>query len=239
LRCLFCQNAAISQAGEGREVTPEQLAGMMLDLESRGCHNINLVSPTHYAPPLAEAISLARRGGLSVPIVYNTHGFDSLEALACMNGHVDIYLVDMKYANDGTAKAFSGVDGYRGVNRTAVREMVSQVGLLREDPETGLGKRGVMVRILVLPGAGEGARGSLSFLKSRFSTDLPVSLMSQYAPLHRAGNHPPLDRALRPSEYHEVVAFAERLGFRKLWLQDMTASQVGIPDFSADDPFEF
>jgi len=239
LRCVFCQNAAISQAGEGREVTPEALAGIMLELQHRGCHNINLVSPTHYAPPIATAVGLARRGGLSVPIVYNTHGYDTAEALACMDGSVDIYLVDMKYANDRTARAFSGVEGYREANRAAVREMVGQVGPLQVDPACGLAIRGVLVRILLLPGGLEGAQGSLSYLKSRFSAELPVSIMSQYAPVHRAREYPPLDRALEHAEYEEAVAFAVRLGFRNLWLQDLAASSVGLPDFHASDPFEF
>jgi len=239
LRCVFCQNAAISQTGEGREVTPEELAGIMLALQGMGCHNVNLVSPTHHGVAIAEAIGQARRGGLSVPVVYNTHGYDTAEALARMAGKVDIYLVDMKYASDRTARAFSGVDGYRDANRAAVREMMAQVGPLQVDSACGLGVRGVLVRILLLPGGLEGVEASLSFLKSRFSSDLPVSLMSQYAPVYLASSHPPLDRCLRRAEYEAAVAFAVRLGFRNLWLQDLGSSEVGVPDFTAAEPFEF
>jgi len=239
LRCLFCQNAAISQTGTGRETPPEALAGIMLALQGQGCHNVNLVSPTHYAPPIAAAVVAARGRGLTVPVVYNTHGFDAPEALACVQGKVDIYLVDMKYAGDAQALALSGVEGYREVNRRAVREMLEQVGPLRVDPDTGLAVRGVLVRILVLPGGAEGARASLSYLKSRFSTEVPVSLMAQYAPVHLAPGHPPLDRPLTPAEYDRAVRFAESLGFRQLWLQEMSSASVGVPDFSSADPFEF
>jgi putative pyruvate formate lyase activating enzyme len=239
LRCIFCQNAAISQHGHGTELNDEQLAGAMLELQGRGCHNINLVSPTHYAPQIATAVATARRNGLCLPIVYNTHGYDSADALSCMDGIVDIYLVDMKYARSDVAVELSGVRGYREANREALGEMFSQVGHLQVDPVSGLAIRGMLVRILLLPDGMEGAQASLSFLRNRFSTETAVSLMSQYAPVHLAEKRPPLDRVLRSGEYEETVAFAHRLGFRRLWLQEMSASTVGIPDFSATNPFEF
>jgi putative pyruvate formate lyase activating enzyme len=239
LRCIFCQNASISQSRVGEDVHPDRLAGIMLELQERGCHNINLVSPTHYAPPVSVAVEISRREGLSIPVVYNTHGYDSSEALACMNGKVDIYLPDMKYANDDLARELSGARGYRKTNREALGEMFAQVGHLREDPETGLAVRGMLVRILLLPGGLEGAKASLSYLKNRFSTDLAVSLMAQYAPVHKAVRREPLDRPLREEEYRSVVAFAEKLGFQRIWIQDLGAASVGVPDFSALDPFEF
>jgi len=156
-----------------------------------------------------------------------------------MNGCVDIYLVDMKYANSDVARELSGVRGYREANREALQGMFSQVGHLQVDPSNGLAIRGMLVRILLLPGGLEGAKASLSFLKNRFSVETSISLMAQYAPVHRADKRPPLDRCLQAVEYQEIVAFAQRLGFRRLWVQEMSASTLGIPDFSAMDPFEF
>lgn len=239
LRCLFCQNFAVSQGGQGREVSVERLAEIMLELQGMECHNVNLVSPTHYAPQIARAVDDARNQGLRVPIVYNTHGYDTPEALAWMQGKVDIYLADVKYANDANARRFSGIEGYREVNHEALRIMFSQVGHFLEDPQTGLATRGLMVRILVLPEGLEGAKASLQTLKRHFSTELCVSLMAQYAPVFKAQEHPPLDRTLLESEYEDVVDFALGLGFTRLWLQEPAAAHVGVPDFAADTPFAF
>ncbi len=239
LRCLFCQNFPISQEGHGQEVSIERLTEIALELEGQGCHNINLVSPTHYAPQIALALTDARRRGLRVPVVYNTHGYDSPEALAWMRGKVDVYLADVKYADDTEAKRFSGVTGYPKVNREALRIMFSQVGHLQEDPRSGLASRGLLVRILVLPENVEGARTSLLYLKREFSTALSVSLMAQYVPMFKAGAYPPLDRRLLECEYDEVADFAIKLGFRRLWLQEPAAAHVGVPDFEAAVPFTF
>jgi len=239
LRCAFCQNLAISRGGQGQEVSRERLAEIMLELQAQGCANINLVSPTHYAPQISVSIDSARLQGLKIPVVYNTHGYDSGAALACVRGRVDIYLPDMKYANNGTAFELSGVEGYRQANRAALRAMFAQTGHLLQDRDTGLARRGLMVRILILPGGLEGSRASLVYLKSRFSTQLAVSLMAQYAPLHRARSRPPLDRTLRAEEYRRVVDYALELGFRRLWLQDPRSALTGIPDFSAENPFVF
>jgi len=239
LRCLFCQNFAVSQGDQGQEVSVERLAEIMLQLQGMGCHNINLVSPTHFAPQIARTVEEARGQGLQVPIVYNTHGYDTPEALAWMHGKVDIYLADMKYADDANARRFSGVEGYCEVNLEALRIMFSQVGHLVEDPRTGLATGGLLVRILVLPEGMEEAKASLQILKREFSTELCVSLMAQYAPVFKAHAHPPLDRTLNESEYEEVVGFALELGFTRLWLQEPAAAHVGLPDFAADRPFAF
>jgi putative pyruvate formate lyase activating enzyme len=239
LRCLFCQNYSISQEGKGQEISIDRLAEIMLELEGLKCHNINLVSPTHYAPLIALALDTAKSRGLEVPVVYNTHGYDTPEALAWMTDRADIYLADVKYAHDDHGERFSGITGYCGVNHEALRIMFSQVGHLQEDPETGLATRGLMVRILVLPGNIEGAKASLLRLKDEFSTKLCVSLMAQYTPLYKATQSPPLDRPLVAGEYEEVLDFALGLGFTRLWLQEPTAAEVGVPDFSADMPFSF
>jgi putative pyruvate formate lyase activating enzyme len=239
MRCLFCQNFTVSQLGEGQEITVENLAEIMLDLQATGCHNVNLVSPTHYAPQIALAVDAAKGQGLGIPVVYNTHGYDTPEALSWMEGKVDIYLADVKYADDAHAERFSGIPEYSRVNREALRIMFSQVGHLQEDPESGLATRGLMVRILILPEGIEGAKASLLHLKREFSTELCVSLMAQYVPLHKAPQCPPLDRTLEGREYEEVLDFAQALGFTRLWYQEPAAAHVGVPDFSADAPFAF
>ncbi len=239
LRCLFCQNYTISQLGEGEEVSEETLTGIMTELEEDGCHNVNLVSPTHYTPQIASAIDGARERGMGIPVVYNTHGYDTAEALSWMEGRVDVYLADVKYADDAWAERVSGIREYTKVNREALRVMFDQVGHLQEDPETGLATRGLMVRILILPERIEGAKASLLYLKEDFSTELCMSLMAQYAPLHRAGRTPPLGRTLQEREYDEVVEAALSLGFQNLWCQEPASADVGIPDFSADTPFSF
>jgi putative pyruvate formate lyase activating enzyme len=239
LRCLFCQNFSISQHGQGREISVERLAEIMIELEAAGCHNVNLVSPTHYAPQIALALETAEARGFDLPVVYNTHGYDTPEALQWMEGKVDIYLADVKYADNVHAERCSGIRGYSQINREALRIMFSQVGHLREDPASGLATRGLMIRILVLPEGIEGARTSLVRLKEDFSTDLCLSLMAQYVPLHRAGQCPPLDRTLRKGEYEEVLDFALELGFTRIWAQDPASAQVGVPDFSAEAPFSF
>ncbi len=239
LRCLFCQNYAISQLGQGREIPIEGLAEIMLELQESGCHNINLVSPTHYAPQIALAVESAKRLGLAIPVVYNTHGYDTPEALSWMAGKADIYLADVKYAGNEQAERFSGITEYSNVNQEALRVMFSQVGHFREDPKTGLGARGLMVRILILPDKIEGAKESLLRLKREFSADLCVSLMAQYVPLYKATRVPSLNRVIRKDEYEEVADYAEALGFTRLWCQEPAAAQVGIPDFSADVPFSF
>jgi putative pyruvate formate lyase activating enzyme len=156
-----------------------------------------------------------------------------------MADKVDVYLADVKYANDAYAERFSGITEYGRINHEALRIMFSHVGHLVEDPETGLATRGLMVRILVLPENFEGAKASLLHLKREFSTDLCVSLMAQYVPVHKAEQSPPLDRTLHEDEYEEVLDYALALGFTRLWAQEPAAAHVGVPDFSADVPFSF
>lgn len=150
LKCIFCQNYSISQLGEGYTVSKEELAGMMLTLQEQGCHNINMVSPTHQVPFILEALEVAANKGLSLPLVYNTGGYDSLETLALLDGVVDIYMPDIKYADDKTACLLSGIEDYPAVNRAAVREMHRQTGDLQINSQ-GIATRGLLVRHLVLP----------------------------------------------------------------------------------------
>ncbi len=215
LRCVFCQNWDISQKGAGQEVDPEELASIMLKLQDRGCHNINLVSPSHVVAQIIAAVEIAARRGLRLPLVYNTGGYDSPEALVLLEGIVDVYMPDMKYGDSDTARRYSKVRDYVAVNQAAVREMHRQVGDLVLDPR-GLARRGLLVRHLVLPAGLAGTRRVLAFLSEQISRQTYLNLMDQYHPCYRAEEYPPLDRPLRPGEFDEAVARADRLGLGRL-----------------------
>ena len=215
LRCVFCQNRDISQRGSGQEAGPDELAGMMLDLQRQGCHNINLVSPSHVVAQLISAVEIAARHGLYLPLVYNTGGYDSPEALTLLDGIVDIYMPDMKYGDSAIARRYSRVRDYVEINRAAVREMHRQVGDLELD-EQGIARRGLLVRHLVLPGNLAGTEQVLAFIAGEISPDTYLNLMDQYHPCYRAGEFPPLDRPLRPGEFQAALSAAARHGLHRL-----------------------
>lgn len=215
LNCQFCQNYTISQLGEGSPVSGEGLAQMMLSLQARGCHNINLVSPTHVVPHILEALVLAAGTGLHLPLVYNSGGYDSLEVLELLDGVVDIYMPDVKYSDAGTAERLSGVKDYPAVNQAAVLEMHRQVGDLQID-KTGIASRGLLVRHLVLPDGLAGTREVVSFLAREVSPNTYVNIMSQYHPCYRAFDMPGLLRPLRWEEFDEAVALARKAGLNRL-----------------------
>jgi putative pyruvate formate lyase activating enzyme len=215
LHCVFCQNYVISQLGEGEAVTKETLAGMMLSLQAQGCHNINLVSPTHVVPYILEALDIAAAKGLNLPLVYNTGGYDSLETLKLLDGIVDIYMPDMKYSDAKTAERLSDVKDYPAVNRAAVREMHRQVGDLKLD-ENGIAQRGLLVRHLVLPEGLAGTQEIVEFLAKEISANTYLNIMSQYHPCHRAFDIPGLDRPLKDREFNDAVRLAHRQGLYRL-----------------------
>jgi len=215
LRCVYCQNWDISHRGIGHEVDAATLAGMMLELQTRGCHNINLVSPSHVVAQIIEALSIAVARGLRLPLVYNTGGYDSLEALRLLDGIVDIYMPDMKYGDSALARKYSKVRDYVAANRIAVKEMHRQVGDLVMD-ERGIAQRGLLVRHLVLPGGIAGTEEVLAFLASEVSRDSYVNLMDQYRPCYRADEYPDIDRPLSVAEYDAALAAAARHGITRL-----------------------
>ena len=215
LRCEFCQNWEISQKGLGREVEAGELAGMMLALQAQGCHNINFVTPSHVVAQILEAVLLAAQRGLALPLVYNTGGYDSPEALALLDGVIDIYMPDMKYGDSASAREFSHVRDYWEVNRAAVKEMHRQVGDLVVDRH-GIARRGLLVRHLVMPGGVAGSEAVLRFLADQVSPDTYVNVMDQYRPCYRAHEHPPLDRPLARDEYTRAIHTARQLGLRRL-----------------------
>ncbi|MBI4183016.1 MAG: radical SAM protein [Proteobacteria bacterium] len=223
LRCVFCQNWEISWKGEGAEVSARELADMMLALERMGCHNINLVSPSHVVAQVIEALALAAAGGLSLPLVYNTGGYDSPEALALLDGVVDVYMPDMKYGDSELARRYSHVPDYVRVNRAAIVEMHRQVGDLVIDAD-GLARRGLLVRHLVLPDGIAGTEAVMRFLAEEVSRGTYVNIMAQYRPCYRAEDYPPLARPVRREEVREAIAIARRHGLVRLDRDSLAAA---------------
>lgn len=215
LRCVFCQNWDISQKGAGREVNAEELAAMMLELQGRGCHNINFVTPSHVVAQILTALTIAAGEGLRLPLVFNSGGYDSPEALALLDGVIDIYMPDMKFADSQVARKYSGVRDYAEVNRAAVREMHRQVGDLVLD-ETGIAQRGLLIRHLVMPENLAGTEQTLAFLAREISPDTYLNIMDQYRPCYRAGDSPPLDRRPTRAEFRAALDLAEKYGLHRL-----------------------
>lgn len=215
LRCLFCQNYSISQLGEGVEVTKEEIAKMMLSLQSRGCHNINLVSPTHVVPQFLEALEIAVKSGLRLPIVYNSGGYDSVETLKLLDGIIDIYMPDMKYSDAAIAEELSGIKDYPSVNKAAIKEMHYQVGDLQIN-NGGIATRGLLVRHLVLPHGLAGTKEIVDFLAKEISPDTYTNIMAQYRPCYKAFQVPQLARSLSQQEFMEAVEMAHKAGLGRL-----------------------
>lgn len=215
LRCQYCQNHDISQTGEGVAVSAQELATIMLDLQRRGCHNINFVSPSHVVPQILQALCLAAADGLNIPLVYNTGGYDSLAMLRLLEGVIDIYMPDMKYADSRVAHRYSKIPDYPRVNRAAVKEMHRQVGDLQLDLR-GIALRGLLVRHLVLPGNLAGTDQLVRFLAEEISINTYLNLMAQYHPDYRAHHFPDLNRRITPDEYRQAVAWAHEAGLYRL-----------------------
>jgi putative pyruvate formate lyase activating enzyme len=215
LHCVFCQNWDISQKGLGSEVRAENLADMMMALQGFGCHNINLVTPTHYVPQILEALLLACEAGLAIPLVYNCGGYESTETLALLDGIVDIYMPDFKYGDASRAKRLSDADDYPLVAWAAVQEMHRQVGDLMLD-ERGTARRGLLVRHLVLPNDLAGSREVFRFIAEDVSKETYLNIMDQYRPSFMAASHQDLNRRITPEEYGYAIALAKEFGLLRL-----------------------
>jgi len=215
LRCIFCQNYTISQLGDGSPVDREELARMMLSLQTRGCHNINLVSPTHVIPYILDALELAVSMGLNLPLVYNSGGYDSVETLELLDGIVDIYMPDMKYSDEKIAEQLSGIKDYPRINKAAIKEMHRQVGDLHID-EQGVAQRGLLVRHLVLPNRLAGTKEIVNFLAQEVSTNTYLNIMAQYHPCHKAFDIPQLSRPVNKEEFYEAIDLAHQQGLHRL-----------------------
>ena len=220
LRCLYCQNYPISQLGNGAERTPGELACQMLWLQEQGCHNLNLVTPTHFMPQILKALGIARDRGFNLPIVYNTSGYEAVESLRLLDGIVDIYLPDMRYSDDKAALKYSIAPHYPEINRAAVKEMYRQVGNLAFD-ENGIAKRGIIIRHLVLPNGLSGTESIMKFLAEEISRDVYISLMSQYFPAYKANEHKELSRRTTAAEYNDACRIMEKYGLENGWVQEL------------------
>ena len=213
LHCVFCQNYEISQLGQGREITTEELAAWMLHLQAIGCENINLVTPTHQAPQIVAALALAREAGLRLPLVWNCGGYESVEALRLLSGIVDIYMPDFKYGDSRVAARYSDAPRYFEAAKAALREMHRQVGDL--EVVDGVARRGLLVRHLVLPGGLAGTEEVLRFIAEEISRDTSVNIMAQYYPTYRAWKFPELSRRITREEYRKALEIARRLGLSR------------------------
>jgi len=225
-RCLFCQNYPISQLGVGQQVTVQRLAEMMLELQGRGCHNINLVTPTHFVPQILAALPIAIEQGLRLPLVYNSSGYETIGTLRLLDGVVDIYLPDAKYADEAVARRLSGFCGYVAANRAALREMYRQVGKELLLDENGLAARGMIIRHMVLPGGLAGTRQVLAWIAHQLSPFIHISLMAQYFPAHKAVGDPILGRKITDEEYLEALAAFDALGLERGWRQEHCEAEL-------------
>ncbi len=215
MRCQFCQNAEISQAVSGQPMTPGEIANIMLELQAYGCHNINLVSPSHVAPQILAAIKIAAEGGLHLPLVYNTGGYDSIEMLQLLDGVMDIYMPDMKFGSSQIARHYSKTRNYTQVNQAAVREMHRQVGDLQID-ESGLASRGLLIRHLILPNDLSGTAEVVRFIAQEISRNTYLNLMDQYHPAFNAFQYPKLKRSITAEEYQAALLMAKEAGLSRL-----------------------
>ncbi len=245
LRCVYCQNHQISQTWKTQkknEITHERLAEMMLDLQDRGCHNIGFVSPTHFAPQMARGILLAARQGLNLPIVYNTNAYDSLEVLRLLDGIVDVYLPDLKYADSVAGFQYSKVRDYKEHARAAIKEMHRQMGDTLQFGEDGLLKRGLMIRLLVLPNGIADIESNLRWIRDELSPKTAISLMAQYYATNKAATDDRyilLSRRISEGEWFDAVSLLDELGMEEGFMQEYeSASHYYRPDFTdKDKPF--
>src|SRR5918992_2907791 len=222
LRCVFCQNFDVSWQVQGEETSAERLAGMMLELQAHGCHNINWVTPEHVVPQILEALPLAVDGGLRLPLVYNTSAYDSPESLALMDGVVDVYMPDFKLWSSELSRRYLAKRDYAEVARNGVREMHRQVGDLVLGPD-GMARRGLIVRHLVMPGLLDETEAILRFIAEELGPDTYVNVMAEYYPAGRTGEFPEIDRHLYRSEFERALELAQDLGLRRLDKRSRTA----------------
>jgi len=219
MKCVYCQNYYFSQLDKGQVVTIDKLSSMMLNLEKRGCHNINLVTPAHFIPQILRALEIAIENGLGIPIVYNTSGYELPETIRKLEGIIDIYLPDMRYSDVKKARRYSDAVKYVKYNRESVKEMQRQVGDLILDDE-GIAKKGLIIRCLALPGGESGTIDSLRFIKESISKNAYLSIMSQYYPAFRAYNYKDISRGVTRDEYKNIVDEAKKLGLNNGWIQE-------------------
>lgn len=233
LHCVFCQNEEISHGKVGQEITIEELAGLYIDLQKQGANNINLVTGTHYIPQIVESVTIARKKGLNIPIIYNTSGYETVESLRLLEGIVNTYLPDFKYMDNSLALKYSHAKDYPDVAKEAIAEMVRQCGKPQFD-NNGFIKSGVIVRQLLLPGHVKDAKNIVKYLYETFGDRIYISMMSQYTPMpHIASKYPELNRRVTKREYDSLINYAIDLGVENAFIQDRAvAKESFIPEFN-------
>ncbi len=241
LKCIFCQNYEISQNYKEEEkhiVSIEKLAGIMIELQEKGAHNIGLVSPTHFVPSILKSLLIAAEKGLKIPIIYNSNGYDSVEMLKLLDGVVDIYLPDIKYGRDEYGRKYSNGENYFTFAKEAVKEMYRQTGNILQI-EDGIARRGLIIRHLVLPNDLSETGEVFKFISEELGRDVHLSLMSQYYPVHRAFKEILLNRKLREREYEKALELLDKYGLHKGWVQELDSFEHYRPDFTGDreNPF--
>ncbi len=233
LSCKFCQNYEISQKGKGEEITIEELANIFLKQQENKAHNIDLVTPTIYAEQIKQAIKLAKSKGLSIPIIYNSNGYESIETIKSLNGYIDIYLPDLKYSNNEIAKKYSNVNNYFEIATKAILEMYNQVGTAEFD-ENGMIKKGVIIRHLILPNYILNTKNVLKWIKNNMPEDVYISIMSQYFPTYLAKEDEHINRKITRKEYREVEKYLETLEIENGYMQDYCScdnEEAYVPKF--------
>jgi putative pyruvate formate lyase activating enzyme len=235
LRCVYCQNYQISQNWKiesKNTVSFERMAEMMLELQSKGCHSIGFVSPTHFVPQIVRSLGIAISQGLNLPLIYNTNAYDSVEVLRLLDGVFDIYLPDLKYSDDDFGYKYSKVKSYTEISRASIKEMYRQVGGSLEYGEDGLVKRGLIIRHLVLPNDLATSEETFRWIAEELDPAVAMSVMAQYYPTHKAVTTELLDRRIRESEYYKVLDLLDKYGLQNGWAQEFESQDYYQPDFS-------
>ncbi|MCX7966070.1 MAG: radical SAM protein [Syntrophorhabdaceae bacterium] len=235
MRCIFCQNYQISHGLKGREFSIDELVDIFFELEDKGCHNINLVSPTPYVPMILCAIEKAKKRGLKLPFVYNTNAYENVETIRLLNGYIDIFLPDFKYWNPAIALKLSDAKNYPEHAAKTIVEMKKQVGDLTI--KNNIAEKGLIIRHLVLPNNLAGSRQILKWILLHLGNKTFLSLMSQYYPLHDAYRYPMINRRIKEKEYEELIDFLLKNGFENVFIQDVESASLLIPDFELERPF--
>lgn len=231
LNCIYCQNYEISNLGKGKEITTEHLAEIFLKQQEKNAHNINLVTPTMYVYQIIEAIKLARKNGLVIPIIYNSNGYESLETIKMLNGYIDVYLPDLKYFSNDLSKKYSNVDNYFKIATNAIKEMYNQVGKAQFD-ENGIIKKGVIIRHLILPNHIQNTKNILKWISESMPKDIYVSVMAQYFPTYKANQDNLINRKLNKKEYKEVLNYLYSLDLKNGYIQELgTHEEEYVPNF--------
>lgn len=234
LKCVFCQNHEISQESFGKEISIQRLSDIFLELQEKKAANINLVTPTHYVPQILESIEIAKSKGLSIPILYNTNSYDSIETIKLLNGYIDVYLPDFKYFNDKYSVKYSSAPRYEENIIPVLKEMYNQVGPVQFNKE-GFITKGIIVRHLMLPGLLFDSKKVLDEIYSTFQDDVYISIMNQYTPMYNACNYPEINKTLNPKHYDTLIDYASSIGITNGFIQDSgTNSTAFVPDFNLE-----